>query len=129
LNRPSLDSDSFFLLGGQVETTETRDHKLHGRPCEIVTLTGGANLRVESRDLHVGKRSRQMKFSFTSLITAACLSGLMTGTLAAQSQPAKQQSKDQKSASKNSASQSAGSKSASKDKNSCGGKNGCGNKK
>jgi hypothetical protein len=57
----------------------------------------------------------------------------MAGTMAAQSQQTKrddqhQQSKDSKNASKNSAPQTVDSKTASKDKNSCGGKNGCGSK-
>ena len=71
-----------------------------------------------------------MKASFKSLIATACLSGLMAGTMAAQSQQGKssgqdRQSTDQKSASKNSTSQTGDAKGAGKDKNSCGGKNGC----
>jgi hypothetical protein len=74
-----------------------------------------------------------MKSTFTSLMATACLSGLMAGTMAAQKQQTKStdqhsQGTNQKSSSKNTASQAGGSKTASKDKNSCGGKNGCGSK-
>jgi hypothetical protein len=74
-----------------------------------------------------------MKSTLKSLIATACFSGLMAGTMTAQAQQNKSNDQhslgtSQKSSSKNTASQTAGSKSASKDKNSCGGKNGCGNK-
>ena len=86
-----------------------------------------------------------MTSTFKLLWASACLSGLMAGTMAAQSQDTQQnksneqhqQSNSQKNSSKQSASQTAGSKAAGKqtagngtagkDKNSCGGKNGCGN--
>jgi hypothetical protein len=74
-----------------------------------------------------------MRSTFKSLIATASLSGLMAGTMAAQTQQTKSndqhpQGTSQKSSSKNTASQTGGSKTASKDKNSCGGKNGCGSK-
>ena len=74
-----------------------------------------------------------MKANFKSLIAVACLSGLMAGTLTAvaqQDKNADQQTKrkSEKETSKGSTSQSGNSKSVSKDRNTCGGKNGCGSK-
>jgi len=74
-----------------------------------------------------------LKPNFKSLIAAACLSGLMAGTVTAVAQQVKnadQQTKrkSEKGTSKSSTSQSGNSKSAAKDKNTCGGKNGCGSK-
>ena len=74
-----------------------------------------------------------LKPNFKSLIAAACLSGLMAGTVTAvaqQDKNADQQTKgkSEKGTSKSSTSKSGNSKSADKDKNTCGGKNGCGSK-
>ena len=106
----------------------------------LVTSLVAANLRLGPRIYTQDGMEYFMKSTFKLMLASACLSGLMAGTMAAQSQdaqqnktnPQKQQSNSQKSSSKQSASQNSDSKTstsktASKDKNSCGGKNGCGN--
>ena len=105
-------------------------------PCNsigTVTFLVDENLQLSPQIVGSWEWSQRMKTTVKSLIATACLSGLMAGTMAAQSQQSKsndkqQQSNGQKNSSKNSTSQSADAKATSKDKNSCGGKNGCGSK-
>jgi len=104
----------------------------HLIPSRIVTFGVSENLEDESQ---VPGRAEvlPMKSTVKSLISAVCLSGLMAGTMAAQTQQGKNndqqaQNNGEKSSSKSSSSQTGSTKSASKDKNSCGGKNGCGSK-
>jgi hypothetical protein len=106
---------------------------VHFSPSRIVTFILSGNLEDESQVSESGGLPMKTK----SLLAAACLSGLMAGTMVAQTQQGKNndqqaQNNSEKSSSKNSpknsSSQTGSTKSASKDKNSCGGKNGCGSK-